>query len=58
MYDDPGFLALTLIFIVWTVLIVLGLLVGLWPRSWRQKPSGKIKSTKAWKWPSIPHRNQ
>lgn len=36
MLSDPGYVALILIFIFWSSLILLALLVGLFPHRWRQ----------------------
>lgn len=41
MLNDPGYIALILIFVFWAILIALALLVGFRPKKWRQKPSGK-----------------
>lgn len=57
MFYDPGFLSLVIIFAIWIVIIFLGLLVGFMPRSWRQKPSGKIRGERKWHWPTISRKH-
>lgn len=37
MLSDPGYIALILVFTFWVSLILLAVLVGLFPRKWRQR---------------------